>query len=121
MEAGPNGISMFRGDSHAVTITVKAENAAGKLVVVDLTGATATLSVKKKLSDSEYLLQVEGVIDNGPLGQASFELAPSDTEEVETGKWTYDVQVTLANDKVYTVLLDRFELKPEVTRPAVGP
>lgn len=122
----PYRISLFRGDSHTVEVTVKKKNPSnptGPLLLVDITGASAVLTVKTRANDTTALIARAGTIPNPPGtdGLFSFEFAPADTASLKPGPYVYDVQVTDALSKVYTVLKDVFEVKEDVTNDGDGP
>lgn len=104
-------ISLYRGDSHSVVVTVTSDGS----TPVNLTGGSAKLSVRK--TGSTYLIQVTGTLSAPTLGQTTFTFLPADTQTLTPGGYTYDVQVTLSGGSVYTPLLGVFELKEDVTRP----
>lgn len=110
-----NVISVFRGDDHTLDVTVKQRSSTGVLTVVDVTGSSSVLTVKKAATDTVALISKAGTITDGPAGELQFVLVPSDTSSLTPGFLVYDVQVTLASGKIYTVLKDIFSLKQDVT------
>lgn len=73
-------------------------------------GDTLTLSVKKDLKDAAYALQ-KVVAANEVIT-----ILPTDTEELEYGKYVYDVQLNTSLDEVFTIIAPSgFYLKEEVT------
>lgn len=109
-------ISMFRGDDFSKLVTAYAAGPTGALALVDMTGGSARLTVKKKKSDTANILQKTGVVQSpGTAGQVLFSIVPADTASVVPDQYFYDVQVTTAAGLVYTVIASTFELKYDVT------
>lgn len=109
-------ISLFRGDSHTVSISVTSADLSGAQVPFDLTGATAVMSVKSRGSDSAYVLQKSAVVVSpSTSGVLQISLAPGDTSGKTPSLYVYDVQITTADSRVYTVVKGAFELKEDVT------
>lgn len=68
------------------------------------------LTVRKKVKDADYCFQKTIV------GSTLFHIEPEDTAELSFGNYVYDVQLTLENGDVYTVIEPtRFEVMTEVT------
>lgn len=115
-----NRLTFFRGDSHTVELTVKKKNPAnptGPLIVQDLTGATAVLTVKIRATDSTALVQKVGAFVNPPGtdGKLRFEFVPVDTINIQPGPYVYDIQISLPLGKVYTVVKGTCDLMEDVT------
>lgn len=109
-------LKMVRGDSNLITILVKSKETSGLETAIDITGATAKLTVKKERNGTDpNLLQLTGAVTDAEEGELSFTFVPADTRSLETGTFYYDVQVTLPGPLVYTVALDTFELLPDIT------
>lgn len=88
------------------------------LNVIDLTGATCVFSVKELKEDTSFVLQLstavagEGMIGAADEGEAFFFIKPSDTAAMAAPcQYIYDVQVTLANGKIYTTVEGYMNLK----------
>jgi hypothetical protein len=120
MTTSTSRISFFRGDSHTITVYVKQRDNAGVLQAIDLTNAVAVLSVKERGTATEYVLQTDCSVVTPVSGVLEVAFTPEDTQNLKPGLYVYDVQVTLANQKVYTVVKDQLEIKEDVTRPVTG-
>ena len=86
--------SVFRGDNFTAEITIKdylnePANLNGCSVVLSLISAGGTKTA------------ITGVVSDPDTGVVTFELTPTHTDAV--GKCRYDVQVTTATSKIYTV------------------
>lgn len=100
-------IKLTRGDTARLTVTLTTEE--GKAYEVQATD-TLTLSVKKAVTDTEYVLQK--VIE----GSNTFHIEPKDTAGLSFGKYKYDVQLTTGGGDVYTVITPAtFEIQSEVS------
>lgn len=101
-------IQLTRGDSAelAVTILNKDDNSYYEIGEAD----KLTFSVKRSVKTNEYALQKEVV------GTSIIPIDPADTASLEFAKYQYDVQLTTAAGKVFTVIApSTFEITAEVT------
>lgn len=99
MIAEGTNLSMVGGDSDSITIRFKR---AGNVVPFEL-GDTVYFSVKKKIKDNEYILQ-KIITEFTPEGTARIPLLPSETNDIPTGTYKYDVQVNFKGGRVLTVI-----------------
>ena len=73
-------------------------------------GDALVLTVKSDPNESSALLTLEA--DSG----CTFHFLPSDTDGFEFGSYKYDIQLTTAQDEVYTVIpVSTFQVMEEVT------
>lgn len=103
-----NSIQLTRGDTARILVPIvnDATNASYEMDDSD----KLTLTIKKRPRDSECLLQK--VI----TGSNHFHILPSDTSNLQFGKYYYDIELTTAVGDVYTVIEPAtFELLKEVT------
>lgn len=101
-------IRLTRGDT--ARLNVQITNQIGEDEYTIDANDTLTFSVKKSVSESEYVLQKTIV------GSGTFHIEPHDTSELAYGKYKYDVQLTTAGGDVYTIIEpSTFELLKEVT------
>lgn len=91
-----------------------------ELDIVNLTGATGVLTVKASKSDAVATIQkstaipAQGQIGSPDQGEMFFYLVPSDTSALAIRQYVYDVRVTLASGKSYTVLEGTINLQQPV-------
>ena len=100
-------IKLTRGDTARIAITINnllnQEYSIGK-------EDSLTLTIKKKVKDIEPLLQ------KIVKGTTLFHIKPEDTNDFSFGKYVYDVQLTLSNGDVYTIIEpSSFVILSEVT------
>ena len=109
---GVNKITMYRGDTNAITVAVTNEDG----TAFDLTGYTMRLTVKDKSADpdTEALIQKTGVIADPVTGIGIINLETSDTD-LDIKEFIYDVQITSTTTN-YTVIKDIFEIINDVTK-----
>jgi hypothetical protein len=103
-------IGLTRGDTARINVDIKS-GANTKYVCV--TGDTLVFSVKSSLSDTSYVFQktVTDFTDG-----VQIVISPTDTNTLSTGTYYYDVQLTLANGDVHTIVPpNKFEVLSEVT------
>ena len=104
-----NTISLTRGDTARITLTVK--QADGK--DYDYSADTVLFTIKKNVHAADAILQktvTDGVVY----------IAPADTAELAYGDYVYDVQLTTQAGDVCTVIVPaKFRLTDEVTWQAV--
>lgn len=109
-------ISMYRGDTHSVVCAVTTTDDDDVTTIVNLTGASAKLTVKAKGSDSANVLQKTAAINSpATAGVLQVDIVPADTSGLTPSVYVYDIQVMTAAAKVYTVVRGTFELKEDVT------
>ena len=100
-----NHMRVVQGDSAAFDIDIENYN------FVD--GDKIYFTVKKNIEDSKYVIQK--IVDNFNNNSAKFSLNPSDTN-IDVGEYVYDIQVSLLNGIVDTVVLpSKFEVIGGVT------
>lgn len=99
-------IQLTRGDTAYLQIPLVTPDGS---YTIDLTD-TLTFSVKKNTRSTEYIFQKVNNGDN------VFHIEPSDTATLTFGKYVYDVQLTMNNGDVFTVVPpSTFEVLSEVT------
>ena len=97
-------IKLTRGDSATLAVSLQGYDMQE--------GDTLTLSCKVDPSKTAYLFQLQADADN------TFTFLPSTTEELDFGAYRYDIQLTTANDEVYTVIpVSSFTVMEEITCP----
>lgn len=105
-------ITMVRGDTLAFGVEIEGNTQ-------DL--ATAYFTCKKDIDSDEYLFQksLEDGIKKEETGENSItykvRVAPEDTENLEVGKYHYDLQIGLNGD-IYTVMIGILDIVWDVTR-----
>lgn len=92
---GP-AIKMIRGNTRAWRISSK--NAAGDPITF-VTGDTVYMTLKKKALAEEAIV-LQKIITAFPDGAAVIRIDPVDTQDLETGKYVYDIQVSFASGVV---------------------
>ncbi len=90
-----NRIMLTKGDS--AKLKLKLYDVQNKLLTLK-EGDVAVLTIKQDIDSSDIVLQL--VVDESQ----QFTFAPADTAELECGQYCYDIQVTLADGSVYTVI-----------------
>ena len=112
-----NNLFMVRGDTFRFSVEIEG-------LEEDLT--SAYFSCKKNKDDTIYVFQKS--LGNGISKTAETEtsktyevvVAPEDTEEVEDGKYFYDLQIEV-DGEVYTPLLAILTIEKDVTHNTVTP
>lgn len=114
--ANNDNLTMFRGDNASFLVTAKRRSSTGALEVVDMTGGTARLTLKKKKADTSSILQKTGAVQSpGTAGNILFSIIPADTSAIVPDVYFYDVQATTSGGSVYTVVQGTFEIKYDIT------
>lgn len=130
-------LRIYRGDTLPRTFTLTDFDGAA----LNLTGASATFSVKTDVGAGSYIFQKTGTqggassgitFPSPTLGKLTVEIVPADTQSVTPGNYVWDLQVTLASGRVHTFPRDSsgdpvtivptgsngvFVVYSEVTRP----
>lgn len=101
-------IAMVRGDTLAFAVEIED---------LDQDLDTCFFSCKSDPSDTEYVFQksLDNGIEKESIGKYKVRVAPEDTENVEPGKYYYDLQIGLNSD-IYTVLKGQLEIVFDITR-----
>lgn len=113
---GANKVSLYRGDTLtlAVVITDSSDEA------YDLTDYTVTMIVKSQKNDtnaSAVIAQKTATVSDPTSGIATFEFDTDDTDDVDEGKYWYDIVIDDGTTRK-TVIVDEFLLLDGVTDPA---
>lgn len=113
---------MYRGDNAAFDLTLTRLGAP-----VNLAGATLRYMAKRSKDDADAAAVISKVstdvsqinITDAPNGEATVFLVPDDTSALtEVTVLFYDVQITDATGKVYTVASGKLKILLDVTRTA---
>ena len=99
---GPDTIEVYKGESKTLVLTVLDENRAAQ----DLTGATLTMTVRKRITDTTAVItKVSTTVTEIEIqtpatdGKAKIFLVPADTSALAVGPYVYDVWVTLSSGR----------------------
>lgn len=102
-----NELEITRGTSK--TLKLKVEDGEGEHV--DITGARIVMTVKCKISDREHVIQkdsdvgvAEVEITDGPNGCAEIKLSPTDTQNLDTGSYVFDVWIVLPSGAKHLIV-----------------
>ena len=82
---------------------------------VDGRPVSADAVVIRKTSDDTSEIEILSQVDAATKGQAVIHLLPQDTKFLAPGVYRYDVQLTTAAGKVYTVVSDQLYLRDDVS------
>lgn len=87
---------------------------------VDLTGYTARMQVRKKITDTDVVITLTTENNRIVLGGASGEIMllidDTDTTPLPAGSWKYDLELESAGGITTRLLKGTFKVDPEVTR-----
>ena len=111
MKIQGTNISMTRGDSEAIKVTVKdtIEN-----VVPLLTGDTIYFTVREYTLNTTKI--IEKIITEFDDGEALITINPQDTNDLSFAYYVYDIQLTRENGMVKTIIPpSQFLITGEVT------
>jgi hypothetical protein len=87
---------------------------------VDITGATAVLTVKHQKSDAAATITKstaiagQGEIGAADSGELFFYIVPADTSSLGAAQYVFDVVVTVSTGEAYNVLEGRMDLESSV-------
>ena len=102
-------IAIYQGD----TIVLKLQYHDAKGNPLDLTGASVRLAGKVNITDKDPTLLLDGQVYNAHLGKFAFSLDVAASTQLPP-KLVYDIQLTLANKFVRTILHGNLETVREV-------
>ena len=104
-------LSMIKGDSEAIKVVL---NSKGTQVPFS-DGDTVFFTMRKQIPSEDIIIQK--IITDFQRGAALIQLDPSDTENLPSRLYFYDVQITFASGEVKTVVRpSEFRLEEGVTR-----
>jgi len=122
---------MFLRDDRTLSLTVNIpdDTEPSGVKPADLTDAKVWFTVKTRTSDADDVAIIqkrntaagggdtEIKLTDAVNGKAEIYVVPADTETgVDPGIYVWDVQVTLASNKTYTVLRGRITFKEDITK-----
>lgn len=100
-----NNINITRGDTAVLTVPLEASGQPYDMQSGDI----LYLTVKKSVNDTNYLFQLTST-------DGLFNFLPETTKSLNFGVYKYDIQLTTANEDVYTVIpVSSFKVLEEVT------
>lgn len=101
-------IRITKGQSVMLELEVKARSG----VLVDLSGGSIAMSIKRKTSDGQNLVSLTATLGQ-PKGTASISITPANTKPLEPGFYVYDIWYTSAGgDREPLVAASRLFLAP---------
>lgn len=99
-------MDIYANNNRTIRLFVKDDD----LNVIDLTAATAVLTVKRTKDATAVTFSkttatpAQGAIGAADEGEAFFYILPADTASLTIGQYVFDVKVTLSSGKKYTVV-----------------
>lgn len=111
MKVSGTDLSMIRGDSESIILSLKKD---GNMIPFNQ-GDTVYFTVKQCYSTEKITLQkIITEFDEG--GNCIIEIEPEDTKELSFRSYVYDIQLTDYNGKVTTIIpCSKFVIAEEVT------
>lgn len=107
-------ITRFRGDTSADQFTITD----GDGEEIDVTGYVFRMTISSKLSPSSVeglLAVVSGVIASAAAGLVDFVFTTAQADQVP-GVYYYDVQMVDANNRITTLIKDKYEFTQDITK-----
>ena len=99
MKIQGTNISMTRGDSEAIKVTVK--DTLGDVIPL-VTGDTIYFTVRESMLDTTKI--IEKIITEFDDGKALININPQDTNNLRFVAYVYDIQLTKENGTVKTII-----------------
>jgi hypothetical protein len=113
MEATEYPLTIEQGSTFQVQFRWKVDG-----VIMNLTGATAKMQLRRSYSTPvvfELNTANSRILLGGALGTVSLELSPEETEEIPSGNFVYDLEITTGG-VVRKLIKGTVTVTPEVTR-----
>ena len=111
MKIQGTNISMTRGDSEMIKVTVK--DTLGNIIPL-VTGDTIYLTVRESMLSPTRI--IEKIVTEFDDGQAFIIINPEDTNNLRFTSYVYDIQLTKENGSVKTIITpSNFTITGEVT------
>jgi len=99
MKIKGTNISMTRGDSEVIRVTVK--DTLGNIIPL-VTGDTIHFTVRENVMNETKI--IEKIITEFDDGEALITIDPQDTENLKFASYVYDIQLTKENGIVRTII-----------------
>lgn len=118
MAAGKYDMRVEQGETYQRAFRVKVQSSG---VLVDYTGWTAAMQVRKSFSSPTAVLTCTTangkltVVSGNPDYNLMLTIHPADTTSLSPGDYVYDIELTNAGF-VRKLLKGKFKLEPEVTK-----
>ena len=106
---------IYRGDNSSYTLSFKNNDG----TPIDITGWKIYFTMKQHLfqSDEDAALKVDVIVHDDPVnGKTSIYLTNGLTEKLEPITYLYDIQVKKPDNTVLTIIVDKVEVKADITR-----
>lgn len=117
MAAFKLNLKVDQGATFAKTVTWKTGTPA---VAVNLTGCSARMQVRAKLTDTAVLLDLTtlngGIVLGGTAGTVEIKISATQTTAITWVNAVYDLEVVFADATVRRLLAGNVTVSPEVTR-----
>ena len=111
MKVNGTDLSMIRGDSESITLSLKD----GEAAIPFVTGDTVYFTVKVSATVDEIALQ-KIVTEFNEDGNCIIEIAPNDTKDLRFRSYVYDIQLNRLDGAVTTIIpCSEFVVLGEVT------
>ena len=112
-----HNITIYQGATLRDMTTWKSGNPA---TPVDLTGCTARMQARAKITDTSTLLSLTtengGIVLGGTAGTVAINMSASDTAAITWKSAVYDLEIVFADTTVRRLLAGSISISPEVTR-----
>lgn len=102
-------IQMYRGDTKRLNLSVTAGGNA-----YNLTNCVLTMTVRR-YTDGPVVFTAQAVIDDAAGGKAHVDITPQSSKSFPCGTLVYDVELTTADGRIYTVADGKLTVKADVT------
>lgn len=102
--------AIYKGNTKKFTTIIRDEN----LNFIDLNNCETILTIKKKKSDNIHIIQKIGNNIDAINGKTEFIINPSDTIDLQSNQYVWDIQVNFNNGDIYTVAEGTLVVKEKV-------
>lgn len=111
MKVNGTDLTMIRGDSESIVLSLKKDN----VMVPFNQGDTVYFTVKQSYIEEDITLQ-KIITEFNEDGNCIIEIKPEDTKELSFRSYVYDIQLTDSNGRVTTIVpCSKFVITEEVT------
>lgn len=106
-------IDIVRGTTLPLTLEVTDANGSLRSLAA---GESIILGVKKKPKEEETPIFILTAVAQAEAGQYTFTIYPENTQDLEPGKYWYDVGLASGGDYFSIVEISPFDILPNVTK-----
>jgi hypothetical protein len=113
-------IQIIQGETYTKIFPWKAGSSSNLVTPVDLTGCTAKMQVRSKVSSPDVLLELSTqnskIVLGGITGEVKINLSAAETSSLTWTSGVYDLKIQFPDGSVRRLLSGTVSVSPEITK-----